>query len=261
MNLYKGILIHRRSIGDDFLDVVDDGPFRSLHFNSLSIQSRMQRSEPARLVLEYTRAMMLGLAIAPAPRRVLMIGLGGGSQVRFLLEHYPDCEIDAVEIQPAVTELAQRFFALPHSPRLRIHHMDATSFVQQYSDGPAYDLILIDAFDRSGPVSSIFEEHFLTGLRALMAPAAACAINMWKTDAREYAEIWTRVESCLQAEIYDVSLTEDPENLVMLASPQALAGKDLLRNCKRLEKNTGLKLTRHLERLAKLSLSRADTMA
>jgi len=254
MNLYKGILIHRHHIGDDFLDVVDDGPFRSLHFNSLSIQSRMQRSEPARLVLEYTRAMMLALAFAPEPERVLMIGLGGGSQVRFLLEHYPHCRIDAVEIQPAVTELAHRFFALPHTPHLQVHHMDATAFIEEQLDGKAYDLILVDAFDRSGPVSSIFEESFLSGLREWMNPGAVCAINVWKTDAREYAELWSRVEASLQAAVYDVSLTEDPENLVMLIPLCERDGKSLLRNCKRLEKQTGLKLVKHLERLAKLSI-------
>lgn len=259
MNLYKGILIHRRVIGDNYLDVVDDGPFRSLHFNSLSIQSRMQRSQPERLVLEYTQAMMLSLAFVPEPSRILLIGLGGGSQARFLLHHFPDAEIDAVEIEANVTELAHRFFALPRDPRLRVYHQDAGDFLQQLGPEPPYDLVLIDAFDRSGPVTSVFDSRFLERLRASMSVDAVCAINMWKTDPREYAELWRRVETRLRSPVYDVSLLEDPENLVMLAPSRQLEGKALLRNCKRLEKRTGMKLVRHLERLARLSLHEAES--
>jgi spermidine synthase len=257
MKIYNGILIHRHHVGDNNLDVVDDGPFRSLHFNSLSIQSRMQRSEPERLVLEYTQAMMLALAYQMAPRHALLIGLGGGSQARFLLKNFPDCQVDVVEIEPAVTELAHRFFALPHSERLQVHHMDAEAYIGQLEHRPLYDLILIDAFDQSGPVEAVFNAEFLKALRALMTPDAVCAINMWKTDAREYAALCYTVEESLRAPVYDVALSEDPENVVLLIPLQAREGKTLLRNSKKLEKQTGLKLVKHLNNLAKLEIPAA----
>ena len=257
MKVYKGILIHRHHVGDNNLDVVDDGPFRSLHFNSLSIQSRMQRSEPERLVLEYTQAMMLALAYQMAPRRALLIGLGGGSQARFLLKHFPDCHIDVVEIEPAVTELAHRFFSLPLSERLQVHHTDAEGFIENIEIRPSYDLVLIDAFDQSGPVASIFTPDFLKSIRGLMTRDGVCAINMWQTNAQEYAALCHTIQESLQTAVYDIPLTEDPENIVLIIPMQAQDGKTLLRNSKKLEKQTGIKLVKHLHRLAKLEIPEA----
>ena len=257
MKVYPGILIHRSHVGDNNLDVVDDGPFRSLHFNSLSIQSRMQRSEPERLVIEYTQAMMLALAFHMTPKRALLIGLGGGSQARFLLKHFPDCHIDVVEIEPAVTELAHHFFSLPHTERLLVHHTDTEGFIDHIDIQPTYDLVLIDAFDASGPVASIFNPGLLQSIQGLMTRDGICAINMWQTDARAYAALCHTIEASFQAPVYDIPLTEDPENIVLLIPMQEQDGKTLLRNSRKLEKRTGLKLIKHLHNLAKLEIPEA----
>lgn len=258
MKIYKGILIHRHQEGEHCFDVVDDGPFRSLHFNSLSIQSRMQRSDPARLVLEYTQAMMLALAFHPDPGRILMIGLGGGSQARFLLQHYPDCHIDAVEIEPSITLLARRFFALTENERLNVYHMALESFLEHLPEYSRYDLVLIDAFDASGPVQELFEHQLLATLRAHMSDNGVCAINQWKSDPLEYARLWQSIAIALDAPAYDITLTEDPENIVMLFPLQDIDGKRLIRQAKQLERQTGLKVKHHLNLLARLSVGDSD---
>lgn len=48
-------------------------------------QSRMSRLFPDRLLIDYTRTMLAALLQVPAPRRIGMVGLGGGSQAKFLL--------------------------------------------------------------------------------------------------------------------------------------------------------------------------------
>ncbi len=53
--------------------------------------------------------------------------------------------MDVVEIDPDVTALARRFFALEDHPGLRIFHEDARTFLNRA--GGKYDVILGDAFN------------------------------------------------------------------------------------------------------------------
>ena len=68
--------------------LVEDGKHRALCFTiDGSVQSEMRIDDPDALVNEYTRKMMGFLLFCPEPRRVLMIGLGGGSLVKFCSRH------------------------------------------------------------------------------------------------------------------------------------------------------------------------------
>jgi len=253
MRQYNGILIHRSVVGEDNLDVVDSGSYRSLHFDSASIQSRLLRSDPAELVIEYTQAMMLALAYQPAPRRVLLLGLGGGSQARFLLKYFPDCHIDAVEISPAVSELARRFFYLDDSERLSIHHMDGAEYLRTHGE-QTYDLILVDAFTRDGPVASMFETQTLSAMYRSLTRHGICAINSWKDDPYLYAATCHEIQDAFERPLFDITLTDDPENIVLLVPMRTLPAKQLLRNSKLIQKQSGLKLVNHLKNLAQLEI-------
>ena len=74
----------------------------SLSFESSLIQSCMRLDAPDELVLDYTKAMMGFLLFNPAPSRVLMIGLGGGSMLKYMHSHLPAADITVVEINQAV---------------------------------------------------------------------------------------------------------------------------------------------------------------
>ena len=51
--------------------------------------------------------------------RAVVIGVGGGSLPLFLARHL-DFEVEAVELDPAVLELAQEHFSFHNSDRLRV---------------------------------------------------------------------------------------------------------------------------------------------
>jgi len=59
--------------------VYEDLTTKALHFSISEIQSRMDVRNPYALDLEYTQTMMGFLLFLPEPRRIAMIGLGGGS--------------------------------------------------------------------------------------------------------------------------------------------------------------------------------------
>jgi len=122
--------------------VRDRGPLREVKFD-LGIQSRMILRDPNGPGLPYTDAFHIGALMRP-PKRVLLIGLGGGTAVRQFLHDYPGVEIDAVEVDPLIVDVAARFFHVTPGPRLRIHVMDGRTFLKRSAE--RWDLILVDAY-------------------------------------------------------------------------------------------------------------------
>lgn len=110
------------------------------------IESRLDRGHPRSLDLDYTRTMMAGFMLQPKPKRLLMIGFGGGQISNYLFERIPDLEIDGVDIDPEVIRLARKYFGVPDSPRYRTHAADGRLFVEQAPKEPGWDMILLDAF-------------------------------------------------------------------------------------------------------------------
>jgi spermidine synthase len=179
---YLGEVIHH--VADDHgpLDVVDEhgGRLRTLHFGSSARQSTMFVARPQALALEYTHCMMTSLPfLAADPQRALMLGLGGGSMVKFLLHHCEACHVDVAELRPAVVEVAQDFFALPAAhERLCVHLGDAGGFIGA-DDTPCWDLMLMDLHTSDGMAPVVVEQSFLPSCRARLLPGGVLAANLW----------------------------------------------------------------------------------
>lgn len=111
------------------------------------IESRYDISRPQSLDLDYSRTMMAGFLLQPAPKRALMLGLGGGQISNYLRRTFPDLEIDAVDIDPEVVRLAQKYFGVPtDDPGYRCHVADGRLFVEQAAKGTTWDMLILDAF-------------------------------------------------------------------------------------------------------------------
>lgn len=115
---------------------------------SFFVQTAVDLSSPGQLPFVYMQAMLLGLAWANPPRRIAVLGAGGGAIPITLRRYLPAAEIDVVEISPAVIRIAQRFFGLQPDEQLHLHVMDARTFLEQQPAG--YDLLLVDAFNDQG---------------------------------------------------------------------------------------------------------------
>jgi spermidine synthase len=140
------ILTRSRSPFNDIF-VIERENLREMWFQGdgrFYLQTRIDLSQPGDLALIYTRLLLAPLMWNPNPSRILMIGLGGGVLPRFLSEVYPDVEMDVVEVDPDVTELARRYFGFKEGPRLRVFGDDGRAFVKQQER--KYDMVFLDAF-------------------------------------------------------------------------------------------------------------------
>ncbi len=87
----------------------------SLCFDGRGMQSTMLREAPDALALGYTRTMMGFLLFQPEPACVGLIGLGGGSLVKYCYRNLPNTHLTAIEINPEVIALRDRFHVPPDS--------------------------------------------------------------------------------------------------------------------------------------------------
>jgi spermidine synthase len=159
---------------------VEDGKHRALCFTiDGSVQSEMRIDDPDALVNDYTRKMMGFLLFCPEPRRVLMIGLGGGSLVKFCNRHLPSTHVTAIEIDANVIALREHFKIPTDGKDLRVIHGDGARHVADLIDATEFpDVLLVDAYDRNGISPSIAEYEFLEHSRRILGNGGVFVMNL-----------------------------------------------------------------------------------
>jgi spermidine synthase len=145
--------------------------------------------------LEYARNTLAALAFCPQAQAALILGLGGGSIPRMLLAARSNIKVEAVEIDPAVVELAARYFDIHALPRFTVHGEDAAAFLRR--SGSCYDVIVVDTY-----VGEQFPHHCAT--REFLQDAARCmtdggvlAINWLSGDAQLQCFLLSNLESVI----------------------------------------------------------------
>lgn len=230
MRLYgDGRLVHQAQSDEGVIEVVDSGDSRSLHFGTHPRQSSMRISDPAYLDLSYTQAMMGALLLNPVPRRVLVVGLGGGSLVKFLLHHFPRCQIDVVEYRQDVIDVAHQFFGLPgNEPRLNIIRGDGYLHVSQlfYETDTSYDLLLVDAYDHNGMAASVGVQPFFDACAGIMSEDGVMSINLWGSDRSGFNTTMQRINQSFSGRSMLLPV-ENKGNVIALATRFAVSHSEL----------------------------------
>ncbi len=191
--------IHQSHWNHQLIEVIDDGDSRSLYFGGSVLQSSMFLSAPQKLALSYTRYMMASLLLDDEPERILVVGVGAGSLVRFLHHHLPKALIDAIDCSDQVLDLASRYFHLPQSPGVRIHCRDGRKFLAERLDEHNYDLILVDAFDTAGMSRQIYNADFFECCRDHLSISGILSINLWSGDQDRMKQVASDIAGCFES--------------------------------------------------------------
>jgi spermidine synthase len=97
------------------------------------------------LVFPYAKYFDLVQHFNPAFRRTLLIGSGAYSYPKHFLQTFPDAQIDVVEIDPRVRDIAKKYFRLHEDPQMTTIDKDGRDFLNN-AESRAYDAVLLDAF-------------------------------------------------------------------------------------------------------------------
>lgn len=254
MTKYGGTVIHSRRDAAGLIEVVEAHGVRALHFGSEARQSAMALATPERLEIAYLRAMLIALVFVPQPRRILVLGLGGGSLVRFLSRHYPAVRIEVIESRAAVVDVAREYFGLSDQPGLHIRIGDGGEHLQRLmrKGSPGYDLIMIDIFDHEGLAPVVPQHDFFAAVLSLLDSGGAVCINLWSSHAESFRAVMRLIKLYFPGNAFSLPVP-GRGNVIGVGLQRAIACprlKDCLPVAQRLEQSLGIEFTRLLSRLA-----------
>ena len=132
--------------------------------------------DPDDLPVKYTQMMTTAVIYPAQVKRVLMIGLGGGSISGYLARHMPEALIDTVEIDPGVITAAKKYFGMIETDRVRYHEGDGRVFLNRRKD--SYDLILVDAFHGGYVPFHLLTKEFYALVKQHLTAGGAAVFNV-----------------------------------------------------------------------------------
>jgi spermidine synthase len=166
--LQKDTFYHR-------IRIEEDDEARYMYFDR-TLQSAMNLKDPTALRLIYSRYTSLGFIFRPDAKKMLLIGLGGGSIPKKLNKEFPNLEIDAVELDPEVIKMAKDHFNVKDSKNLRLHTQDGRLFLTRTQN--QYDIILLDAYFTDAMPFHLATKQFFELAQRKLTPNGIVVANL-----------------------------------------------------------------------------------
>lgn len=168
-------------IADDeqTLEVRDRGLHREMvvrRGEDALVWTRVRHDHPSTSGWFYVDLLHLAASSAASRGRALFIGAGGGVAIRRFAETHPGMEIDLVELDGRVLDLARDWFGLAEVPGLRAQVADGAAFLAR-APAAHWDVLVVDAFDTSLP-RAFTEPRFFADARRVLSPGGALAFNV-----------------------------------------------------------------------------------
>ena len=155
------------------------GRVRHLCLNNVE-HSAIDLEHPDRSFYSYTDYFHLPWIFNSHPRRILVIGLGGGILPMKFTRDHADLVCETVELDPGIVAVAREYFGFKEDGRNRVRVGDGRPFLQSTQN--TYDLILMDAYGSGpyGPVlpRSLSTREFFTAARSRLTPSGVLAFNL-----------------------------------------------------------------------------------
>lgn len=156
--------------------VLDNGGLRALHFSAEFVQTVIRIDDPAALELGYAQRMMAFLLFNPRPRKIMMVGLGGGSLANFCHRHLPAASMTVLEIDPHVLALRDMFGVPPDDARFRVIHCDGARYLAEAHE--SCDVLLVDAFGVDGVAADLLATDFYEDARRRLTDRGMLVMNV-----------------------------------------------------------------------------------
>ena len=131
-------------------------------------QSIVKVGDPDHVEFEYVQAMPVALTLVKEPKRVLIVGLGGGSLPGLLRKHYPRMTIDVVDIDADVVAVAKTYFGFREDAAMHVYVEDGRRFIEKCQR--PYDVIFLDAYGPGNIPYDLATKEFLYAVRHAIGP-------------------------------------------------------------------------------------------
>jgi spermidine synthase len=228
----------QKSIYRNIIVLEGDGVRCMTFGRRVAVQGCMQLDQPKRQILSYSKGVLASLFVNPSPKRVLVIGLGGGILPMALRNVNSTVHIDTVELDAAVVDVAEKYFGFHEDALSKVHVDDGRVYVRkQRRAGTHYDLIVIDAYDKHSVPEHMLTQEFIRDVRSLLSPGGVVASNTFSLGRLSLHEAATYQSVFGEIRIVDVK----GQNRIILA------GRDGLPSIATMARNAALFETRFAE--------------
>ncbi len=191
--------------------------------------------DPDDLPLRYAQVMTIAAIYPETARKILMLGLGGGSISTYLGRFMPEAAITTVEIDPGVITAAKTYFGLRETERMRYRAGDGRVFLSRNDE--LYDLILLDAY-RGGYVPfHLLTREFYTLVKQRLTPGGAAAFNVHDGSKLYASTVKTLGEVFAALDLYPSGVGE----VIAVASASPLDSRTLERRAATLQERHGFR--------------------
>ncbi len=110
------------------------------------------------------------------PKRLLLLGLGGGCAPYMISRSYPETIIDGVEIDADLIDAAKPFFPYDRVEKLNIHVADARFFLK--TTGTKYDVIIVDVYRSAHIPFHVATDEFFAEAKNRLQENGVLAMNV-----------------------------------------------------------------------------------
>ncbi|MBU1147345.1 MAG: fused MFS/spermidine synthase, partial [Candidatus Omnitrophica bacterium] len=168
----------------------------------------------------------------PSPKNVLLIGGGVGGPLQQILKHRVD-NIDYVELDPLIIEVAEEYLPPLEDKRVNIHHIDGRLFVKEklrdpeplatlgYGAGKRYDVIIINLPDPyTAMLNRFYSVEFFGEVKEILSDGGLLSFSLTSSENyinRENARYLGCIYNTLQKEFKDIKVFPG-NSIVFLAS-------------------------------------------
>ncbi len=153
---------------------------RFLHFGTEWVQGAMRIRKPDWLELEYAQQMMAWMLFIDQPRHIVQLGLGTGALTKFCYRQFPETQVTAVELNPAVIGICASMFKLPpDDERLTVLEMDAMDYITDPAIAGTIDALQVDLYDATARGPVLDTPEFYQACAASLAEDGIMTVNLF----------------------------------------------------------------------------------
>jgi spermidine synthase len=216
--------IHKAVSDFEMVEVTETDGIRSMHLGSPTIQSSMKVKDPFALVLAYSWGAMSSLLFKPDIRKLVLVGLGGGSIAKYVWKFCPQVQQTVIELNPQVIQVARSHFHVPDDDeRLQIIEGDGIAYIQQHPG--QCDWLMMDAFGSNGLPPDFCTQSFFDDCAEALTPNGLFAINLWGSD-KKFDIYMQRMEQTFEQRVLMMP-TGKPGNIIVFGFKPELSIPDL----------------------------------
>ncbi|HEY0906386.1 MAG TPA: fused MFS/spermidine synthase, partial [Methylophilus sp.] len=164
------------------------------------------------------------LLFKPDIRKLVLVGLGGGSIAKYVWKYCTQIQQTVIELNPQVIQVARSHFHVPEDDaQLHIIEGDGIAYIQQHPG--SCDWLMMDAFGSTGLPPDFCTQAFFDDCAEALTPNGLLAINLWGSD-KKFDIYMQRMEQSFDGRVLMMP-TGKPGNIIVFGFKPELAIPDL----------------------------------